>query len=124
MKRGLIALCVSVLMAGFVTAAPRIVLVDNGCNDTLRVFGIKFTDDNASAEFDAAYLTLKLSSNAGGACTVYTFLDGNAIGNSGGIIYEAGDGYTTPEGMFWKADSIYVAKSDTTDLFCWEASTN
>ena len=122
----LIGLCAVVLLGAVWGAAdgiPRQVLVDHGCIDTARTFGIKFTDDNASAAFDAAYLTFKLSDSIGGACTVYTFLNGNNIGNAGGIIYDAGEGYTSPPGMFWLADSIYVALADSSDLFCWEAST-
>ena len=127
MKGRVVALCVigAVALAFSVASGfPRRVLVDHGCIDTARTFGIKFTDDNASAEFDAAYLTFKLSDSIGGACTVYTFLDGSNIGNAGGIIYDAGEGYTSPPGMFWLADSIYVTLRDSSDLFCWEASTN
>ena len=128
-RKLLIVLCAVALLWVFgtsdvVDSAPRRLLVDHGCIDTARTFGIKFTDDNASAEFDAAYLKFKLSDSIGGQCTVYMFLDGDNIGNAGGIRYDIGDeDYISPPGMFWLADSIYVALRDSSDLFCWEAST-
>ena len=125
MKKGLVVLCAVMLLGAFginnvVESQPRRLQVDHGCVDTLRVFGIKFA--SGVTEFISHYLTFKLSGNAAGDCTVKTFYNGSNIGRAGGVIYEAGETYTTPARMFWYADSIYVAKNDTTDLFCWEAS--
>ena len=127
MRKGLAVVCAVALfglfaMSNMAEGEPRALQVDGGCVDTLRVFGVKFTDAQTSSEFTASYLSFKVSPNAAGDCTVHVFYNGSSVWKAGGIIFEATEAYATPAGMFWMADSMYVMKNDTTDLFCWEAS--
>ena len=128
MRKGLVILCVIFLAWAFGTSdlavgEPRVLLVDHGCSLGVRTFGIKIAD--GSDEFVASYLWVSLSDSASDDCTLTVFYDGSSIGRLGntGLVRNPGQEYQSPYGMFWLADSFYVAKGNAADAVCWEAST-